>query len=240
MTTTGTTDPQPESKAGRGAGGLFVATLALRELVLVGFQELGEDLVWQDDVMARVDKLLGNTAAEWKQDYRDQFQRWVTPQSPEFLRVGVGYPQTGARLPYVSVIVEAGSEDKSSAVVGDVLSTSREIVMKGGVKRVKERTARGIDWITTVQIGCWTRAPEASVMMHALVTSIVFDGKPDLATSGVQEVTLADTGFQPDPQLYPDVGYVPVVRCTLRWTRRTTRRRDVPYSYTLLEGCPVI
>ena len=101
-----------------------------------------------------------------------------------------------------------------------------------GHRRFRHRII-GSEWTTTIQVGSWAAAPEESVLLHSVVKHLLFRHKGRVQTSGVRDVSLSESGFEPDPQLHPRTGYVPLVRCTLHWQWRQTRRKPSPTFFTL-------
>jgi len=218
----------------RGAAGLHVPEFAVRAALKRGFLELEQDEEQQRQLATRVMELYGvGEDDEWLTDALDQFGRWFDPTTPEHVKIDIGYPWDAAVLPYVSIMNAQGVEDAGSAVMGDVQTKQGEFVYEGGVRRVHQHTVQGNEWTTRIQIGSWTRAPVSSILLHSMITQIVFGSKGQLAPAGILEMSLADGGVTPDRQLYPDTGYVPILTATLRWTRYATTRRDVPHFYTL-------
>lgn len=221
----------------RGAGGLFAPEFAVRATLSRGFMEFQGDTERQEQLSDNLVELYNAGAdRDWIDDAVAQFVRWFDPNTAEILTMDIGYPWDAARLPYVSIVNQQGAGDAGAAVSADIQTRQRELVTEGGEIRCKEHLVYGEEWTTRIQVGSWTRAPVASLLLHSLVADVMFHGKGDLARAGVLEVNFSDSGITPDRQLYPETGYVPILICTLRWSRHTTSRRDVPYKYTLLDA----
>jgi hypothetical protein len=164
--------------------------------------------------------------------------------------IRVGYPYATAHLPCLSLVLANASEDPSGANVGDVLGVrvvrtgtlaGDDVTVEGmvvtagtpGTLKVEHEVQIGTDWSSTVEVGCWAVAPEVSLLVQAAARWALFRGKGQLNESGVYEVRFEEGGAQPDPQLEPRVGYVPIIRCHLSWTYQQTRRGDpVPTFFT--------
>lgn len=221
-----------------GSGMHLVPELAVRQVLLEGLVELAGDEFRQEELFGRHDNLPMGTQEDWLDEMRQALLRMTSVTAPDGIKVGVGYPHLEVRFPYVSIVIEEGHEDEGGAVTGDVLGGDSHL--RGTFNadlpesfQVEDREVIGTEWSTTLQIGSWTEVPEESSLLHAMVKSVLFRDKGRLYTAGVREIMLSETGFAPDERMAQRTGYVPVVRCTMRWTWRQTRRRVVPHYFTL-------
>jgi hypothetical protein len=232
----------------QGSGSSPVPELLVRQVLREGFVEAVEDDLLLTEVFTRQDDLLQGSQDSWLDDMKASFRRMVLE---DVIGIHVGYPDDVARLPYVSIVLEGGLEDEGAAVLGDVLGVDYEAIGTGtdedgettypvdddGVPtyRSYQHTVVGCEETTTLQIGTWTLAPEDSLLLHAMVRAVLFRHKRRLEGAGINELTFSDSGFQPgQPPWEGHVGYVPLVRCTMRWTRRQTLRQGpVPTYFTI-------
>jgi hypothetical protein len=216
----------------------IVPELLVRQVLLEGLVELAGDPYRQDELFGRHDDMPQGTAEDWLEEMRAALLRMTSLTAPDGIRVAVGYPALEARFPYVSIVIEEGHEDESGAVSGDLLGGATKVTGTFNADlpesfSVEDREIIGSEWSTTLQVGSWTEVPEESALLHAMVKSILFRDKGRLYTAGVREMMLAETGFAPDERMSQRTGYVPVVRCTMRWTWRQTRRKTVPHYFIL-------
>lgn len=208
--------------------------LLLRQVLLEGLVELAGDLPRLDELFARVDDLRQGSQDEWVQDFKDEFRRMAKLHADGGISVGVGYPMDDAHYPYVSIVTDSAAESPGGASMGDVLGRAYDVTSTPTAddfnSTVSTRyTTIGADYTTSLQVGCWALAAEQSILLQTVVRHLVFRHKGRLASAGVRDVTLSESGFQPDPSVYPRTGYVPVIRCSMEWTLRQTRRtRRVP------------
>lgn len=218
----------------RGSGMLETPELLLRQVLMEGLVELAGDEARLGELFARTDDLEQGTQDEWVADFKAALRRMARLHDEGGVAVSVGYPMDDAHYPYVSIVTDSAGESPGGASMGDVLGRAYSIVGTPTAadpnSTVSTRhTVIGVDYTTTVQVGCWALAPEESTLLLTVVRHLLFRHKGRLVASGVRDVTLSESGFQPDPSMYPRTGYVPVVRCTLEWTLRQTRRtRRVP------------
>ena len=218
-----------------GAGMMIVPELLVREVLMEAMTELAGDRFRQDELFARKDTgLRTGTSGVWLSEMRDIFSGMLNEES-RGVGVGVGYPTEDAHLPYLSVIASGGGEDDSTATMGNVLARQGEAMgdLTKATGRVREHVAIGIDWRTNIQIGSWTTAPELSTVLHAVVKHLMFRHKGRMLVAGVTDLVLSDSGFEPNAQLHPRTGWVPVVSVRLSHTMVQTRRTDpVPTKIT--------
>lgn len=225
-----------------GAGMLETPELLLRQVLMEGLRELAGDRARQDELFLRVDSLRQGTQEEWAEDMRDLLARLVRFHEEGGLQVSVGYPMDDATYPYVSLVTEGASESPGGAVMGDVLGRTYRVIGTATAddwdsSSTERHKIVGVDYTTNLQVGCWALASEESMLVLALVRHLLFRHKGRLFEAGVRELTFSESGFQPSPDLYPRTGYVPVVRCTLEWTLRQTRRtRPVPTRVRMRTG----
>ena len=218
----------------RGAGMLETPELLVRQVLLEGLVELAGDEARLDELFGRVDDLRQGSQDEWVDDFKVALRRMAQLHGDGGVSVGVGYPMDDAHYPYVSIVTDSAGESPGGASMGDVLGRTYSVIgtptADDADSTVSTRhTVIGVDYTTSVQVGCWALAPEESTLLLTVVRHLLFRHKGRLTTAGVRDITLSESGFQPDPTLYPRTGYVPVVRCTLEWTLRQTRRtRRVP------------
>lgn len=224
----------------QGAGSNPIPEMLIRQVLHEGFVEAVEDDLLLTEVFGRVDDLLQGSQDQWLEDMKVEFRRMVAENE---IAIHVGYPDDIARLPYVSIILEGGHEDEGQATLGDMLGVDYEVVGNVGevdadgvpTFRSYQHTIVGCEEVTTIQIGSWAAVPEASLLLHAMVRAILFRHKRRLEDAGINELTFSDSGFQPGQAPWEGhVGYVPLVRCTMRWTRRQTLREGpVPTYFTV-------
>jgi len=224
----------------RGAAVNIVPELMIRQILKEGIVSLAADEPRLDEMFGRVDDLYAGSQDQWTDDMKAGVRRIVS--TPDMLRVGVGYPTTIAVLPYYSIVIESGGEQSDEATTGDVASVTYQ---QTGVPSATDPTASqsiehktlATGWSTTVQVGTWSRAPEESVLLHSVSREVLFRDKGRLLEAGVHDVTFTESGFAPDQSpLYPDCGYVPMLRVVMRWTLRTTKRAVVPTRMTMSGG----
>lgn len=224
-----------------GAGLDLVPELLLRQVILEGLVELAADRVRIDELFERVDSLVHNSGSVYLRDMRAAVEAMVPGGPGPGIAVRVGYPGSDAHWPVVSIVPERADEDRGGASMGDVLHKGKEIIGTYNEDapvladfKVYRYTVHGIDETVTLQVGSWTTVPEQSAALGAVVQHLIFRHKSRLVEAGVRDIDLSSSGFEPDPDQYPAVGYVPLLRCALSWTRRQTRRKGpVPVAWTL-------
>jgi hypothetical protein len=221
-----------------GSGMHIVPELAIRQVLLEGLVELAGDSFAQEELFGRADDLPMGTQEDWLTEMRAALVRMTSITAPDGIKVGVGYPSMEARFPYVSIVIEEGHEDESQATTGDSLGGDSRVVGTFDADapesfQVEDRQVIGTEWDTTLQVGSWTEVPEESALLHAMVKAVVFKHKGRLYNAGVREVMLSETGFSPDERFIQRTGYVPVLRVSMRWTWRQTRRETVPHYFRL-------
>ncbi len=225
-----------------GAGLDLVPELLVRQTLIEGLVELASDQVRLDELFERVDSLEHASGEVFLADMRETVERMVAGSADNYgITVRVGYPHGDTRWPFVSIVPERSDEAAGGASMGDILHRGTEIIgtydedaPDPDAFRVFKHTVIGTDETTTLQIGSWAVVPEESAALAAVVHHLLIRHKGRLTEAGVRDVDLSTSGFQPDADLYPAIGYVPLLRCTIAWTRRQTRRRGpVPTSWTL-------
>lgn len=221
-----------------GAGMLETPELLLRQVLIEGIVELAGDDERLDELFARFDTLLQGSQEEWVADLKAAFLRMAELHAEGGIRVGVGYPLNEAVYPYVSIVTESASEQPGGASMGDVLGrtytqTGTPSATDPTSSQSTRHTVIGVDYVTNVQVGCWSLAPEESILLNSVVRHLLFRHKGRIVGAGARDVTMSESGFEPNPGMYPRTGWVPVIRCTLDWTLRQTRRtRPVPTRIT--------
>ncbi len=217
-----------------GSGMSLAPELLLRQVLMEGLVELAGSPSRLAELFGRTDDMRHGSQEQWTRDMQDAAQGLVAIEGG--VPVLIGYPAGNARLPVVSIVLESGREDTSGATVGDIAGTALETIGDPSAPTRYDLQQRlAVPWDTALQLGCWATGPEESVLLGAVVKSIVFRDKGRLMEAGVLDVGLSETGMQPDPQLYPRIGYVPIIRASLSWTWRQTRKTTgAPVTYTLL------
>lgn len=221
-----------------GGGSTLAPELILRQLLLEGLYELAGDAPRLDELFGRVDTLRSADADAWLVELRQEVERMLPGRQSSGLTVRVGYPGQDARWPYVSIVMERDDEDASGATVGDTLSERTEVIgtfdaNDASSVRLYTHTVLGCDEKLTLQVGIWTRAPERAAALTAVIQHLLFRHKGDLAKAGARDLSMATSGFAPDPDAYATVGFVPLIRVTMTWTRRQTRTSGPhPSSWT--------
>lgn len=235
----------PTIQAGAGTG--FVPELLVREVLIEGLALLVSDEYRLDELVRRVDSLVGNTSDDWQRELRLELQRLIL-ESDHGLPVIIGHPDDDSHLPAISVVLATTSGNDSEARAADIVDVQYERVGSddtfGGVGGTVRTDGTGVVYrhdvlgegqTTQLQVGTWAVAPEQALVINAAVYAVLLEGKGRLAAAGVHDVSFSETGYQPDPQLYPRTAYVPILTVTLQWTRRQTRRTGpVPNRATLL------
>jgi len=201
-----------------GAGMSVVPELLVREVLLAGLVEVAGDTTRINEIVGRfdIDPRGGDRVRRWSEELRAAIRTL-----PARVRCAVGYPEDRAQAPYLSVVLEGGSEDSRGAVAGDVLGYH---YYPRGDGRAEYQKVIGIDETSTVQVGAWATAPEESLLLLEVARNVLFRDKGRLYDAGVHEVAFSHGGDEPNPERFPWTGYVPVLRCTMTWTRRQTRR----------------
>lgn len=212
----------------QGGGMFFMSELQLRRILVEGLVDLAGDEERMDTLFARVDDLLGGTQDDWVGEMKDAFRAMAT--STTRIRVLVGYPPDHTFLPCYSIVESNGAEQPQNAIHGDVWA--RTVEQEGVVNekdattgditeypRLVQTTTLSMSWSSTVQIGSWAISPEGSVVLQAVARSILDKDKGCLHKAGVHNITLSTPGgFQPDPNRYPLVGYVPLISVAMDWS----------------------
>ena len=218
----------------RGAGMLETPELLIRQVLLEGLVELAGDVPRLDELFTRVDTLLQGSQADMVRDFKAVIRRMARLSDDGGIAVGVGYPMDDARYPFVSLVIDSAAESPGGASMGDVLGCAYDLqstpTAADSNSTVSTRyTVIGTDYTTNIQVGCWALAAEESTLLLTAVRHLLFRHKGRMTLAGVRDVTISESGFQPDPNQYPRTGYVPVIRCSLEWTLRQSRRtRRVP------------
>ncbi len=183
----------------------------LRSMLVEGFVALGASVTRVDDLVRRVDELQQGSQRAYSAEMREAVLALCAPNA---VPVFVGYPQDEGTLPCVSIVTDAGGEAEGAAVVGgDLLARRYERVGTIGEDDCKLYAVDTIggEFNVSLQIGTWATSPELAVLLHEIVRAVVFADKGRLTEAGVLDVGINESGFQPDPSMYPRVGYVPVM-----------------------------
>lgn len=221
----------------QGAGSNPIPELLIRQALREGYHEAVNDDAFLADIFRRADDLPQGTHDQWLADMKATFREMVEGGQ---IGIDVGYPDDVANLPYVGIVLEGGSEDESAAAFGDVLG--REYALEGvndvtDLRKGKlyEYTTIGCEETTTVQVSAWTLAPEDSLLLHAINRGLLMRHKRRLEDAGINDLTFSDSGFVPGAAPFVGrVGFAPITRCTMRWTRRQTLvEGPVPRSYSI-------
>ena len=227
----------------RGAGHNLVVPLAVRQVLIEGLAELAGDEARISELFGRVDDLLQGSQDDYVRELREQLTARVRAgQGKAGIRVRVGYPPADAAvLPWLSIITDTGSENTAGAVAGDLEregweGTGTPDALAPNDYQLVEHSVLGLDWTTNLQVGCWATAGEEAEMLRAVALNILQVGSGRLHRAGAREVTYSESGFQPAEQYQPRTMYVPVIRATVSWTLRTTRRQRVPHWWQLRTG----
>lgn len=219
----------------RGAGILEEPELLLRQVLMEGLIELAGTPDQVEELFRRSDDLRQGSQDDWGDDYRRGLEVLVREGG---IRVHIGIPMTEAVFPAVSIVTASSSEDAGGATLGGVLGVGWRSFGTPAVDPnlfvVERHTTIGGDWNSSLQVGCWATTPEESVLVKATVAYLLFRHKGRLTTAGIRDLSMSESGFTPDPQMYPRVGYVPAFNVSIEWTRRQTRvRRPVPTRITI-------
>jgi hypothetical protein len=212
----------------QGAGSNPIPELLIRQVLREGYHEAIEDDALLADIFRRADDLPQGTHDQWLEDMKASFRSMVIGGQ---IGMDVGYPDDVANLPYIGIVLEGGSEDESQAAFGDVLGRDYELVgdpanvdpASGEFAKLYEHTTIGCEETTTVQVSAWSLAPEDSLLLHAINRALLMRHKRRLEDAGINDITFSDSGFVPGQHPFEGrVGFVPMTRCTMRWTRRQT------------------
>lgn len=232
-----------------GAGHNIVPELAVQEALVIGLHKLVQDEAAVDELVQRLDTLKNGTQDEWTKALREDLRDILDPSSERYVRVNVGYPTTEERLPWLSIIADSGGENVAEAIAGDehhrhyTLTRTTEVSpataadVPDNESLLIKHAVMGTGEQTTVQVGCWSVAPERSLLLAAAARWAIFHEKGLLAARGVHDISWRTSGMSaPAPELLPRVGYLPLLIVTLSWTYRETRSTLVPNRVTIGSG----
>lgn len=233
----------------RGTGMNIVPEMDVREVIINGLHELANDREAIEGMVSRTDALRDGSQDDWTAELRAELLAMLDPESDRYVYVKVGYPLSNAHLPCVSIILEGATENQGEANIGDDLNRYTEVQgtfvapvsLDNGLSlaplpnatttptpvRVEEVQVKGTGWSSNVQCGCWHVAPEGALLLQAAVRWALFRGKGQLHDAGVHQLSFSEGGVQPDGQMEPRVGYVPMITIHMDWTYRQIRRKTV-------------
>lgn len=216
-----------------GSGQTFAPEALLRQELLLGLLALAADTRRATELFARVDELHqgshDSTPAEWVARLREM----VNYGAEGSVRVRIGYPRSEMEIPCVSIIEQSGNEIDATATFNDLLAHRYEVIGTPDADDWSASTTyrhdvRGTQWQVAVQLGTWAATPEDSLILASAVKAAVFDAKGRLQAAGVEEITLSEGGVEVSAEIAPLVGYVPILTVRMDYTRKQTRRRQVP------------
>jgi hypothetical protein len=191
--------------------------LTLRQALYEHFADLRSNPAAVTSMLRRDDTLLTSSAEEQLRE-RARYLR----ETPIDFRLG--YPPGEAALPAVCLIEEANSE--ADTVMGGLFDSQTRPV--GDTYEIVEQV--GSNWRQTIQVSCWATQPFASEVIATAIEHAAIFAKGALMAIGCTDVTISRDGMEaPNPQLYPRVAYLPIVRVTLAW-ERTAERRHFPVA----------
>lgn len=226
---------QPIRPEGAGMG--MVPEMLLRQVLLEGLVELAGDTHRVEELFGRLDTLRQGSQSEWEQDFRAHLNRMLSSQEGG-IHVLVGYPPAHFEFPTVSIVKDTGGE--AGSMVGSILGEQSESFgtpseTDPSLSSSTRHTTLGRDWKSNLQIGSWSFAGEESHMLHEVCLNILERRRGQLAVAGVRELDFSESGFQPNPDMYPRTAFVPTIRCTMEWTRRQTLREGpIPTRVTMV------
>jgi hypothetical protein len=214
--------------------------LMIREVLILGLHELAGDETRFRQLVGRSDALQDGSQGDWPGELLTVFRLLLDSSSDDYLQFKVGYPAEAGELPCVSIVKEAGAEDAGLAQAGDVLDIGYHqtgvytYLSPAGLPReaprLEEHTQLGTGWTTTTQIGSWATSLELAMLLDAAVHNVLFRDKLRLFVAGVHDVGFSEGGTPTDNTVQANlrVGYVPMQRVTLEWTRVQTHRSPAP------------
>lgn len=223
-----------------GANALTVLPRAVRGMLWQGLRELANDPQALDSLLALPPPSLREPDAEaWAAEARAVLLS-VTAGTPgqRRLTIAAGYPVSDAAMPWVSVITETGSEAPAETFLGDWHVSRPELVGQAlavladgsteplssppTIGTVDARFApvithevRGSGATEQIQVAVWHPVVEVAELLHAALRRVALLRKGDLDAVGARSVGLAWSGFQPNQQVYPRLGWVPMLRLTV-------------------------
>lgn len=211
-----------------GSGFLNAPEMLIRQVLLEGLQELAGDQPRQRELFARPDDLEQGSQEEWVEDAMAFLLSLSTPGAGGW-NVGIGYPPDTMQLPYASIVIDNAAEQPGGATVGDILHTDLERTGQGSSLVLTRHVVKGVDYASNIQVGCWCTSPEGASILLSIVRHLLFRHKGRMTAAGIHDISTSESGFAPDPALYPRTGYVPVIKVSLDWTlRQTVRTSPVP------------
>lgn len=225
-----------------GSNNQFSPDLLVRQVLLEGLALLARDPVRSTMLYERFDDLVGGSQDEQPGSWRARLRELTQYGAEEALQIGVGHPHDAARLPYVGVVLDSGSEVASMARLNDLQAVSHEVIGEDvqngdgsydfGSQRVIQHRHRQTDWTSSIQVSTWATTPEESLLVHEAVREVLLNDKGRLRPAGITNVSFSDTGFAPDVQIRPRTGWVPVLSVSMEWDLTQVQRRRVPSRVT--------
>lgn len=218
-----------------GAASAEAVDLLVQEAIVLGLGALAQERRAQLELVDRSDALRLNTASDWRRQLQGALSELLDPAEDRCVlgNVLLGYPSPGgeARLPAISILRQSGGEDASKATIGNVI---REWTEPHGPNDERWLTMEfGCVHTSTIQIGAWAPQPELGILLIAAVRWALYQQTQRLVEHGVHDITTRDGGVEPSEDLYPRVGYVPMVTLTCSWMFRQTTRGRCPNRVTI-------
>lgn len=112
----------------QGAATTPALEFVFRDVLLRGLHELAQDPVAIDEVIGRADTLDHSSREAWQESMRAAMRAFFDPDGPDWINVGIGYPEVTEHLPWIGIINDTGGEDAAGAVVGDTLQEIQRVI----------------------------------------------------------------------------------------------------------------
>lgn len=230
---------QPDYRPPRYSDAPMGPEFSIREVLINGFAELRNATAQLSEFVSRFDNLPQGSQAEWNDQLREALADVLDPESDNSLRnISLGYPSGDAALPWIGITISSDAEDTGSATIGDNMLTLYHGIGDAEIDpenyRLIRKKVKGVDYNASIEVSVWSTSPEMSLMLHEAVNYILMGNKGELTASGIRDITLSSSAFEPSSELEPRMSaVVPVTRCVLTYQRRWTQTTDpVP---TLME-----
>lgn len=228
----------------------IVPSLALQEIITIGFAMLAQDEYAIGEVVRRVDELKRGTQDPWTLAMREEVRKLADPSEQQCAQVFIGDPAGIEHLPCVAISENGGNENTSEAVAGDEHHRFYELVRETSIDPPLPETVPDNESIcirhqvmgtganTTLEASCWAVVPERAILLQSMVIWCVTNPtlKGRLKGAGVHDITWRTGGTRPAQQLEPRLGVLPNVTVTLSWTFRQTLREQVANRVTVRSG----
>ena len=214
--------------------------LLVRQILMEGLPELAGDRPRVAQLFKREDRLRQGSQAQFEKDAAKVLQSLCSAEAGGW-HVGEGYPPDHINLPWISVVPDSSSEQTSSATMGDVLQQKYERIDEGQpTERHIRHLVQGAEQSTSIQVGCWSNSPEGAAILWVIVKHLLFFEKGRLSKVGIMDISSSESGFAPDDDMQKrtGTGYVPLIKLSVDWTMRYTRRTQVPFRINLSRGAP--